>query len=50
MHLGHLWNTIQSTAGMAEDTILIAMPEHGRNLEGNGLYDSLWKTSFRSYE
>tara|TARA_B110000444_G_scaffold214981_1_gene212649 strand:+ start:1133 stop:2440 length:1308 start_codon:yes stop_codon:yes gene_type:complete len=38
--LGHLWNTIQSTAGMAEDTILIAMPEHGRNLEGNGLYDA----------
>jgi hypothetical protein len=38
--LGHLWNTIQSTPGMAEDTILIAMPEHGRNLEGNGLYDA----------
>ena len=37
--LAHLWNTIQSTAGMAEDTILIAMPEHGRNAEGNGLYD-----------
>jgi arylsulfatase A-like enzyme len=38
--LAHLWNTIQSTTGMAEDTILIAMPEHGRNLEGNGLYDA----------
>ena len=38
--LSHLWNTIQSTPGMAEDTILIAMPEHGRNLEGNGLYDA----------
>ena len=38
--LAHLWNTIQSTPGMAEDTILIAMPEHGRNLEGNGLYDA----------
>jgi hypothetical protein len=38
--LAHLWNTIQSTPGMAEDTILIAMPEHGRNSEGNGLYDA----------
>jgi len=38
--LGHLWNTIQSTPGMAEDTILIAMPEHGRNQEGNGIYDA----------
>jgi len=38
--LGHLWNTIQSTPGMADDTILIAMPEHGRNSEGNGLYDA----------
>lgn len=38
--LAHLWNTIQSTPGMSEDTILIAMPEHGRNLEGNGLYDA----------
>ena len=37
--LAHLWNTIQNTPGMAEDTILIAMPEHGRNQEGNGLYD-----------
>lgn len=38
--LAHLWNTIQSTPGMSEDTILIAMPEHGRNSEGNGLYDA----------
>ena len=38
--LGHLWNTIQNTPEMADDTILIAMPEHGRNLNGNGLYDS----------
>jgi arylsulfatase A-like enzyme len=37
--LAHLWNTIQNTPGMAEDTILIAMPEHGRNQDGNGLYD-----------
>ena len=38
--LAHLWDTIQSTPGMADDTILIAMPEHGRNQDGNGLYDS----------
>ena len=38
--LAHLWNIIQNTPGMADDTILIAMPEHGRNQDGNGLYDS----------
>ena len=38
--LAHLWNTIQSTPGMMNDTILIAMPEHGRNEKGNGLYDA----------
>lgn len=37
--LGHLWNTIQSTPGMANDTILIAAPEHGRNLETNTVVD-----------
>ncbi len=38
--LAHLWNTIQTTPGMANDTVLIAVPEHGRNSEGNGLYDA----------
>ena len=38
--LNHLWNTIQSTPGMANDTILIAVPEHGRNTLGNGIIDS----------
>jgi len=38
--LAHLWETIQNTPGMMNDTILIAMPEHGRNQDGNGLYDS----------
>jgi len=38
--LAHLWETIQSTPGMMNDTILIAMPEHGRNQNGNGLYDN----------
>jgi hypothetical protein len=38
--LAHLWQTIQSTPGMAGDTILIAVPEHGRNLEPNTLVDA----------
>ncbi|MFW5658910.1 MAG: twin-arginine translocation signal domain-containing protein [Bacteroidota bacterium] len=37
--VGHLWNTIQSTPGLADDTVLIIAPEHGRNLKGNGLFD-----------
>ncbi len=37
--LAHLWNTIQSTPGMANDTILIAVPEHGRNLASNTVMD-----------
>ena len=37
--LGHLWKTIQNTPGMANDTILIAAPEHGRNLSQNTLID-----------
>lgn len=36
--LSHLWQTIQNTPGM-ENTILIAAPEHGRNLESNGVVD-----------
>lgn len=38
--LAHLWNTIQSTPGMAGDTVLIALPEHGRNLQTNTLQDA----------
>jgi len=37
--LAKLWETIQSTPGMADDTILIAMPEFGRNLKPNTLVD-----------
>ncbi|MDX2003317.1 MAG: alkaline phosphatase family protein [Chitinophagales bacterium] len=37
--LAQLWNTIQSTPGMANDTILIAAPEHGRNLQPNTIAD-----------
>ena len=39
--LWHLWQTIQSTPGMMNDTVLIAMPEHGRNENGNGLFDAV---------
>lgn len=36
--LSHLWQSIQNTPGM-ENTILIAVPEHGRNLQTNGVID-----------
>ena len=39
--LAHLWDTIQNTEGMVGDTILIAMPEHGRNKDGNGITDTV---------
>lgn len=38
--VAHLWNTIQSTAGMMNDTVLIIAPEHGRNLNGNTHVDA----------
>ncbi len=34
-----LWETIQNTPGMANDTILIVAPEHGRNLQPNTISD-----------
>lgn len=37
--VSHLWNHIQNTPGMADDTVLIMVPEHGRNLEGNTVQD-----------
>lgn len=36
----HLWQTIQSTPGMANDTILIIAPEHGRNMQANSIVDA----------
>ena len=38
--VAHLWDTIQSTPGMANDTILIVVPEHGRNQQPNTLIDA----------
>lgn len=37
--LAHLWQTIQNTPGMANNTVLIAAPEHGRNETANTLID-----------
>lgn len=35
-----LWNKIQNTPGMANNTVLITLPEHGRNEKGNGIVDA----------
>lgn len=38
--VGWLWNKIQSHPILANDTIMICMPEHGRNLDSNNLRDA----------
>lgn len=38
--VAHLWHTIQNTPGLANDTIMIVAPEHGRNLNTNNLVDN----------
>lgn len=35
-----IWETIQNTPGMANDTVLIVAPEHGRNLQPNTVIDA----------
>jgi hypothetical protein len=35
----HLWQTIESTPGMAGDTVMIMMPEVGRNSQPNSILD-----------
>lgn len=37
--VAQLWKTIQSTPGMANDTVLIVAPEHGRNFQTNTSID-----------
>ena len=37
--MAHLWQTIQNTPGMADNTIMIAVPEHGRNAQPNTVID-----------
>lgn len=36
----HLWDTIQNTPGMKDDTLLVVMPEVGRNGAPNSIQDS----------
>lgn len=43
--VAHLWNTIQSTPGMMDDTVLIIAPEHGRNYYGNTSIDLYGRTA-----
>ncbi|MES2619831.1 MAG: hypothetical protein V4615_03190 [Bacteroidota bacterium] len=38
--LRKLWDTIQSTPGMQNNTVLIVAPEHGRNRESNTVADT----------
>lgn len=38
--VGHLWDTIQSTPGLANDTVLIVAPEIGRNGTPNTIIDA----------
>ncbi len=45
--VGWLWDKIQSHPVLANDTLLICMPEHGRNLDPNGLVDA---NGFRAYD
>lgn len=37
--VAHLWKTIQEIPGMADDTVMIMVPEHGRNLQSNTVLD-----------
>ena len=38
--VAQLWKTIQNTPGMADDTVLIIAPEHGRNYYPNTSVDA----------
>lgn len=37
--VAHLWNVIQNTPGMQNNTIMVVIPEHGRNLNHNPILD-----------
>ena len=37
--MGWLWNKIQNDPVLANDTIMICLPEHGRNLDHNSILD-----------
>lgn len=38
--IGWLWNKIQSHPVLKDDTIMVCMPEHGRNLDRNNIIDA----------
>lgn len=38
--VAHLWDTIQNTPGMANDTLLVVAPEIGRNANPNSIRDT----------
>ncbi len=44
--VSHLWNTIENTPGMAGDTVMIVVPEHGRNLNPNTVVDAYGRPAF----
>lgn len=44
--VSHLWNHIQSTPGLVDDTVLIVMPEHGRNLQPNTVVDAYGRPAY----
>ncbi len=44
--VGWLWNKIQSDPVLANDTIMICMPDHGRNELPNSVYDANGLKSF----
>jgi hypothetical protein len=37
--VAHLWKTIQDTPGMTNNTVMIVVPEHGRDFNGNSNID-----------
>lgn len=45
--VGWLWDKIQSHPVLSNDTIMICMPEHGRNGIGNNIYDG---NGFQAYD
>lgn len=44
--VSHLWDFIQKTPGLADDTVMIVMPEHGRNLNPNTVVDAYGRPAY----
>ena len=44
--VSHLWNHIQSTPGLVDDTVLIVMPEQVRNLHLNTVIDAYGRPAY----